>query len=207
MIHATSKSFLRLADETGITAATASDVWQQLATFYAEPVRSYHNLHHVEAMLTDLEHVDPGNIAMTMAIWFHDAIYNPKAADNEIRSAAFFETSFGRFLDSKLAEDVVRLVNATDYSRRRSGNQDEDLMRDIDLSILAAGPADYVNYCQAIRSEYSHVSEADFSRGRRSILLKFLEAPVFRSPGFVSREENARLNIQAELERLGNGAD
>lgn len=203
MIHANSKCFLRLADRAGITEAIALDVWKQLTALYGEPIRSYHNLHHVEAMLIHLEDADPGNVGMELAIWFHDVIYDPRARDNEARSAAFFEDSFGQFLSSRLQDEVSRLILATDHSQERSGRKDEDLMRDIDLLILAASPADYLNYCQAIRLEYSHVPETDFALGRRSILMKFLDSPIFHSPGFAARNEDARRNICAELERLG----
>lgn len=62
---------------------------------YAEPHRAYHGQAHVDALLAGLAAEGPhiGNKAATeLAIWYHDAIYNPNATDNEARSADLLVT-------------------------------------------------------------------------------------------------------------------
>ena len=195
--------FLNLCTRLGISDDESLNVWKRLFENYSEPRRGYHNLKHVEDMLGWLDLVIQGDIAMELAIWFHDVIHDPKARDNETRSAEFFEARMGGLVDAPLAGEVVRLIQATDYSRERSGRQDEDLIRDIDLSILAADPADYLAYCTAIRAEYSHVADDDFIVGRQAVLKRFLVGPIYFTDRFLALEDAARRNIELEIQRLG----
>ena len=57
---------------------------------YAEPHRAYHTQAHVDAMLAGLQELGEMIVhpaAVELAIWYHDAVYDPAAADNEARSA------------------------------------------------------------------------------------------------------------------------
>ena len=52
--------------------------------------RAYHTLRHIEACLAwmrDAPLEDDDRIAAEFAIWFHDAVYDTRASDNEERSA------------------------------------------------------------------------------------------------------------------------
>ncbi|MEM0966240.1 MAG: phosphohydrolase [Verrucomicrobiota bacterium] len=139
------------------------------------------------------------------AIWFHDAIYDPLDSHNEAQSAQYFADRIGSFVGGKLTDDVERLVVATDPKRSRSGREDEDLIIDIDLSILGSEPEDYEAYQTAVRREYSSVPEAQFSAGRRSILQSFLCQRIYATEFFSQLEEQARSNIKGELEALQTG--
>ncbi len=150
-------------------------------------------------MLTHLDGSQPDDSTTELAIWFHDVIYDPRSPDNEAGSARFFEESLGQFLDAATRADVVRLILATDYSKPRTGKPDEDFIRDLDLSILAADPATYQVYHVAIRREYSQVPEKDFTLERRRILRKFLAGRIFFTAGLVDLEAAARRNLEAEL--------
>ena len=71
--------------------------WQQLATHYSEHHRHYHTLDHIAACLGWLDHYrhlaeDP--LCLELALWAHDVIYDPRAADNEARSADWFAQQF-----------------------------------------------------------------------------------------------------------------
>jgi len=124
----------------------AASAWVSLASHYTEAHRHYHNLTHIDRMLSYLDSVAPGHIAIELAIWFHDVIYNPLARDNEARSADFFVEQFGNTVTVSLAETVHRLIIATDPKRSRSGEADENLLIDIDLSILGSPPEYYEKY-------------------------------------------------------------
>lgn len=194
--------FLHLCGRNGITTVAAFRAWSALHTRYTESHRHYHNLRHIESMLFEMDQVSPGDTAMELAIWYHDVIYDPKARDNEEQSATFFETGIGHNIDRNLSGNVVRLILATDYARPRSGKPDEDLLRDIDLSILASPVENYAAYTLAVREEYTHVTDEDFLKGRRAVMERFLEGRIFHTESFAAEESRARENIRAEIASL-----
>src|SRR5438128_12245744 len=70
-------------------------VWADLSKRYTERHRAYHTLRHIEQCLVEFdevrrEAVDP--IAVELALWYHDAVYDPHARDNEERSAVLAES-------------------------------------------------------------------------------------------------------------------
>ena len=75
-------------DESEIVASA------ELRARYAEPHRRYHNLVHVEAVSRPLiswllrnRSLMTIGLVVRLAAWFHDAVYDPRATDNEERSA------------------------------------------------------------------------------------------------------------------------
>lgn len=153
-------------------------------------------------MLFWLDDSQGGGDSIELAIWFHDIIYDPKKNDNEAQSAEYFSRHLGSLIEKNLASEVVRLIIATDPRTARTSKADEDLLSDIDLSILSSSSKDYNIYCAAVRSEYSFVSNSDFSTGRRAILEQFLQEPIFATTLFADREQQARINIQQEISSL-----
>lgn len=153
-------------------------------------------------MLEKLDLVGAGNIKLKFAIWFHDVVYDPKARDNEEQSAALFESTLGGHLDDDITKDVVRLILATDHGREKTGMEDEDLMRDIDLTILASSEEEYREYALAIRKEYAHVPDEDFRKGRSAVLERFLKGPIFATGSFSNLESVARRNLESERNGL-----
>ena len=139
---------------------------------------------------------------MEFAIWYHDSIYNPLQADNEAASVRYFREQVGGCGNREWAEDVARLILATDPKRPRSGREDENLIIDIDLSILGASSDEYSVYQRAVRAEYSEVSDTDFAKGRRAILERFLEGPIYVTGYFSQLEDQARENLTEELSSL-----
>ncbi|RYD20407.1 MAG: phosphohydrolase [Verrucomicrobiaceae bacterium] len=197
-----SARFAKLCHEQGVANDTASRAWIGLHTRYSEPHRHYHNLHHIAAMLAKMDEVAPGDPATELAIWFHDVIYDPRARDNEEQSAAFFVAEMADSLDPVLCLDVVRLILATDYARERTGAADENLLRDIDLAILASAPETYQSYSDAVRKEYAHVPDGDFRKGRAAVMSRFLDGRIFHTDAFANEELIAKGNIRNEIARL-----
>ena len=65
-------------------------VYHELVSRYSQPERHYHNLRHIAECLAEFDtarHLARQPVAVELAIWFHDTIYEPQAADNEERSA------------------------------------------------------------------------------------------------------------------------
>jgi predicted metal-dependent HD superfamily phosphohydrolase len=179
---------------------------------WAEPHRAYHDLAHLSEVL---ERVDllAGEAdrpdAVRLAAWFHDAVYDPTAADNEERSADFAETSLTRIrLAPELVEQVCRLVRLTATHEVAEDDRDGAVLCDADLAVLASGAARYSTYVEGVRREYEHVDDATFARGRTAVLRGLLDRPaMFRTAhGRQVWEPAARSNVSAELAALASGS-
>src|SRR6266850_1795575 len=74
-----------------IGASGDPSLWyERLTAAYAEPQRVYHNQQHIAECLAQFDavrHLARQPEAVEVAIWFHDAVYDPKGADNEEQSA------------------------------------------------------------------------------------------------------------------------
>ena len=139
---------------------------------------------------------------MLLALWFHDAVYEPKRSDNEARSAergAAVLAAAGAA--GELIERFRELVMATRHEAR-PGSADARLLVDIDLAILGAGPERFAEYEAQVRKEYAHVPEFLFRIARSRILEQFLARPaIYSTPRFKDRfEAQARANLLRSLE-------
>lgn len=178
--------------------------WEMLLSRYGEAHRAYHTLSHISDCLMTFDR-HPGLAlhpdALEMAIWLHDIIYDPKAADNEKKSAAHAE----EFLSgSEIAREVAGSILATCHSDEIPPPGDASLIVDIDLSILGAERSIYDRYAAAIRREYQHVPDEAYASGRAAVLSKFLARPrIFTTHAFAEAlEEPARANLKDEIRRL-----
>lgn len=174
---------------------------------YSEPHRAYHTLHHVAECLQLLQQARGLGLAsaeLELALWFHDAIYDPRRSDNEVRSASWAQRELRRAgAPIGLQDRVVALVMVTTHSEAPQ-TEDEALMSDIDLAILGSGPARFDEYERQVRREYQHVPLRQYRAARRKLLIDFVERPhIYLTPEFRdSREASARANLQRSIERL-----
>ena len=188
-------------------AARRETLWQELRELYAEPHRAYHNLAHINALLLmtedlaqhrRLQKID----AVRFAVWFHDAIYQPRRHDNEARSADLAVTALNALgVPAEIIDTVRQWILATHKHTAEGLDTDGQMFLDMDLAILGTPPETYQAYAAAIRAEYSWVPGFFYRRARRQILEGFLARPqLYFTPDFsVSREVQARANIAAEL--------
>jgi predicted metal-dependent HD superfamily phosphohydrolase len=184
-------------------------IGERLLARYSESGRHYHDARHILACLRSFDD-HTGNIrdpdAVELALWFHDAVYDPKApaGENEVMSGRYFRREFETLARGLIDIPAVeRLILATDH-RGVSENPDADLVADIDLGILGADPPRYDGYAADIRREYSHVPAADYRQGRARILRAFLDRqPIYRTRSFRQLlEKPARANLERELDAL-----
>ena len=180
----------------------------ELTKKYGEPGRFYHGLLHIEDCLEQLKNVpdlfcEDGE-SVELALWFHDVIYDPKRGDNESASAYLAAEWLAEInvAPSKI-ERVKQLIQITGH-RGEPKNPGEELIADIDLSILGINTDYYERYAAAIRQEYAHVPDAEYRDGRASILRGFLDREwIFRTEFFrVKYEAAARKNIESEIRSL-----
>ena len=191
------------------SAEQERSTFEQLRSMWNEPHRAYHNLGHLAAVLAHVE-ILSGHAShperVQLAAWFHDAIYNSQAPDNEERSAGLAQRTCDRWgLSLEVGQDVARLILLTKSHFADPEDLNGHVLLDADLAILGTSPSEYLQYAQAIRQEYSWVPEEDYRRGRAAVLRGFLDRDtLFFTDQYRSQMESAaRINLQEELRRLG----
>lgn len=183
----------------------ARECWADLIARWSQPHRHYHGLAHLTAVLAVIEaHADvaPDPDAVRLAAWFHDAVYDPRRADNEQRSADLTMAALDGL--GIASAEVARLVLVTATHAYDVDDGNAALLCDADLAVLAAPPVAYVAYANTIRQEYAHVPDTDFRAGRAAVLEALLVQPaLYGVPALAQRwEAPARANLAAELTLL-----
>ena len=183
-------------------------IFADLIKAYSSPRRHYHNLDHLQHLLNSLEevkehiHCFP---ALQLCAWFHDYIYEPQELDNEVQSAVYAERVLSKL---RVEFDTVRLVQQIILSTRKHEplleETDNLFFLDVDLVILGSATDQYLAYSQAIRQEFSKVSDRDYQTGRTKVLTQFLDRDrIYYTDYFGDRlESQARGNLKAEINTL-----
>lgn len=203
------QSWLALFYRLGAEPSVAGRLFDDLKARYGESHRHYHNLEHIREVLRVVDHFAGqacDRDAITLAVWYHDAIYDPRANDNEERSADLaIEQLTEAGVARDLIETVARMVRSTAHSGEpASDDNDSHILLDADLSILASDRGRYERYAADIRREYDWVDDASYRDGRARVLRGFLERPrIYRTQPMREKcEAAARENLTAELLRL-----
>jgi predicted metal-dependent HD superfamily phosphohydrolase len=181
-----------------------SELLAELTARYREPHRAYHTLQHLEECFATLEPAAslsrrPGEVEA--ALWFHDAVYDTRAHDNEARSAQWArEALLTASADPATADRVHALVLATAH-RTPPADRDAQLLVDVDLAILGAAETRFGEYERQIRQEYAWVPDEVFRERRARVLTSFIERPAIYSTAHFARrlEEPARANLRRSL--------
>lgn len=174
---------------------------------YSENHRHYHNAEHIAECLSELESlkvVGEPDLALELAVWLHDVIYDPHRSDNEDQSIQFAEKLL---VDAGVSKDITAKVGRLIDVTRHSGTPDDQLERwmvDIDLAILGREPKRFWRYEEAIRAEYDFVPETIFHAKRTEILEGFLQrTSIYHCKVFHDRyERQARENLAASVAKL-----
>ena len=200
--------------------AQVAELGESLLQAWEQPHRAYHHSGHLSQMLTDLDrlyaHRTQGStpLALVLAAWFHDAVYEGAPGEDERRSEQLASASLEPLVTAGLLSGdelqmVSLLVRATaTHELPKSvdlpaGYEPADIQffLDADMAILAADSARYRRYLRGVRSEYSHFDDEAFRAGRTT----FLRSILGRKRIFLSEEalqlweEPARANLRAEL--------
>lgn len=187
--------------------STNEDTSQVLLKAYSEKHRRYHTGEHINAALKHLDTV--ADLAddideIEIAFWFHDAIYKPFSATNELDSAVL-ATEFlsNNGVPQERIDRIYNLIMATVHTAETEGN-DQLLMVDIDLSILGANQAVYKQFERDVRYEYKLVPYFLYKKKRKEILFSFLERDqIYRYDFFYEKlEKQARINLNNAIDSL-----
>ena len=179
--------------------------WEAIATLHTSPERKYHNIEHIHDCLVKLDAwpnkptAEVGD-SIELAIWFHDIIFESTRADNEDYSAALL-THLLR--GHPLETEAVALILATQH-KEASGMRPEEIICDIDLSILGSPAAQYQSYADAIRQEYNWVESEIYRKKRSDVLRNFLlrENIYHTEHARAQWQDQALINLQNEIEQL-----
>ena len=194
----------RLWGELGATQANGG-LMNQLVAAWGERHRHYHTLQHLRECLAHFEAASmlarrPAEVEL--ALWFHDAVYDPRRGDNEERSADWARDSVrAAGCERQIADRVHALVMATQTHVVDADDPDARLLADIDLAILGSAPARFDEYERQVRREYAHVSDDEWRTGRAKVLQSFLARPrIYATDAYRDAlEARARDNLTRSL--------
>jgi predicted metal-dependent HD superfamily phosphohydrolase len=183
-----------------------SERYETVTLAYAEPQRHYHNQKHIADCLIELDaarHLGEHPERIELALWFHDAVYEPKAADNEEQSAEMAKRCLESAGRADLAGPIAALIMATKL-HNTDANTDAALMVDVDLSILGQSEKRFADYEAGIRAEYSWVPQNVFNGKRAEILQRFLaRTRIYSTEHFFAKyERQARKNLEQSVRKL-----
>lgn len=182
----------------------------RLLAAWGDPARRYHDLRHLAEVCARVEELMPGAgagfdpLAVRLAVWFHDAVYDDRPAPEE-RSATWAETTLAEAgVEPALVAEVGRLVRLTEHHRPTEDDPNGAVLSDADLAILAAPAPRYREYAAAIREEYAEVPDPAFRAGRAAILGDLLDKPHLFHTAYAREhwESAARSNVRRELSDL-----
>lgn len=178
-----------------------------LLTSWQSAPRAYHTLSHLQDCLwqvdlhaAQLQQPD----AVALALFYHDAVYDPQRQDNEPQSAQWLWRDWQDHLPTDTLQRLQGWILATATHDPAALDDDGLRLLDIDLSILARDPDTYAHYARQIRQEYAFVPEPDYRRGRAQVLQRFLQRERLYHSDLASPhwEGQARQNLQQELRGL-----
>mgnify|MGYP002721070755 CR=1 FL=1 len=152
-----------------------AELGESLLQAWEQPHRAYHHSGHLSQMLTDLDRLyayrTQGStpLALVLAAWFHDAVYEGAPGEDERRSEQLANISLEPLVTAGLLtghelQMVGLLVRATathelpESADLPSGYEPADIQffLDADMAILAAEPVRYRRY---LRLSLIHISE------------------------------------------------
>lgn len=188
---------------------------EDLVDRWREPHRVYHTTFHLAAALDALDVVaaesnvsERNHWRARLALWFHDAVHDGVAQQDEERSAELVADLLGPLTNAGVtAEDIdetARLVMVTAAHDPAPDDVLGGLVSDADLAVLGGSPAVYTRYTHQVRAEYCDVPDPLFRAGRSEVLRTLLAGgPLFRTTSGASRwQDTAAANLRAELAQL-----
>ncbi len=204
------KSFSHLFVGMDLQKIEIEFLFSELIEMYEQEGRYYHNLKHIERMLSFLERrVDRIEdwVSIQLAVWFHDCIYDIHDSKNEERSADFARK---RLSDLGISEDLVEkvadliLLTKKHEITTKYFNYDTKIFLDSDLISLGGSFEEYSKIFERIKKEYSEIPSEVFKNGRRVFLQSILSKPriFYTDEMFVEFEQDARRNLEKELVNL-----
>lgn len=188
------------------SAEDADQVFELLATSYADPRRYYHDEQHIAYCLHCLDRYrqqveDPD--ALELAIWFHDACYCPDPVGHEQRAAELFRQRVAGRINQQRLEKIIQMILLTDH-QQATDDPELALLLDIDLASFARPWHEYLKDTALCRAEMKLLSETDYCVCQTRFLNQLQSRDqLYYHPQFrADNEQAARDNIARLLTLL-----
>lgn len=218
---------LRVAWQHHIGRSPAADrAYESVLSRHREASRHYHGVRHLTWVVRHVLGLSVGRPvadlgAIVGAAFYHDAVYDARAAGNERASAALateeltqvgWPTERTRRTAAMILATQHLVDRATDVDGGDDGDAvaaaaddlDTSILIAADLAILAADPTAYGDYVRNVRAEYAHLSDEAWTVGRRTVVDRFLALDRLFPPALdlSGWERRARANLVAERATL-----
>lgn len=171
-----------------------------LEAAYRQPERAYHTFGHARVVAQLVRELG-GDRACELAAWAHDVVHDPRADDNEMRSAEWLRAALPEDPDTA---EAARLVLVTAGHEPSPDDLQGQVLCDADLAVLGRPPTGYEWYRRAVRREYAHLPDEVWRAGRLAVLQNLLDREhLFHTDLAVRRwASRARQNLRAEIRSL-----
>jgi len=193
-------------------ASYATNAFESMVKRYSEEGRFYHTMAHVASVVSVIEDLakvpsaapdDP--VAVELAGFFHDVVYDSHCHDNEEKSARLAEAWLdGLEIPRGIIQETSRLILLTVDHRAAPLDRNGSVLIDADLSILGAEHDEYERYHAELRREYGWMDDIDFNAQRLEIVEGLLGREHIFQTGICRNtlETVARANLVIELAEL-----
>lgn len=192
----------------GVGARGPADaLFSALIEAWNAPGRHYHGERHLHDGLARLDGLRPTlrrPNEVELAWWFHDAIQEPGAPDNEERSAEWASRALGEAkADAGAVARIAAAIRATHHAGAPA-TPDEAALLDLDLAILGAAPDEYDAYAAGVRAEYAMLPDEVWAHGRGAFLdgMVAKERLYFTDAFHEALDATARQNLRRERASL-----
>jgi len=181
--------------------------FMELCRAYSGKDRFYHNPQHLLDCLKEFEEVRASAsspLTVSLGLWFHDAVYDTRANDNELKSSKYMKRVLSDLgVSCEILDSTKKIILVTDH-KTPVENKDEALAVDSDLSIFGKPEGVFEDYDKNIRLEYSWVPEEAYRTRRKQVLRSFLDRPwiYYTRPFREKYEEKARDNLERAIKDL-----
>ncbi|MDX2173338.1 MAG: adenylyltransferase/cytidyltransferase family protein [Bacteroidota bacterium] len=137
---------------------------------YEEPHRFYHTTQHLIEVITNLNKHQVFDDELFLAAVYHDAIYDPKANDNEEQSANLF---IKHALNSKLSKHSIKEIEQLilDTKKHQASSDKSKQFIDADLEILNQPLSKLIEFEHQIFKEFQFVDYTIYQPKRVEVLM------------------------------------
>lgn len=186
--------------------------FRKLKAAYSEDTRYYHTWQHVYETCLFVRRHYGFQPYVTLALFYHDVVYNVRSKSNEEDSALYWEDYAAErglmrhnSLKVKLVGDLIRMT----AKHRVEDGQGLlfQMMSDADMSIFLCPDEHYLEYARNIWREYGHVGQEAYIKGRLHFLSTVDPETMFYTHQAKRLAHHARANLDLERTILESDPD